>query len=672
MEVNNYMTHIENIIFTIIFTAAILAFLYSFIRLTRIILLGKNDDRLKGTFLKRFNTMIYYAFFQKRVISTGYGWNHLVIFWGFIILVFANVEFIFSGLFPGISYRTLLPYAWIEYVYTVFDIGSIVVLASITLAMIRRIIIRPKHIEAMSRDAFIILGLISGLMVAYFGMQGSEIALGKITGSVFMPASGIIGSLFSGMDSGTVKILYHSFWWLHAVIFLSFLNYLPHSKHMHILAAIPNCYCRSFEFVTTVPREKFRAGKLNGVSAFDQFSWKDLLDFAACTECGRCNKNCPATITNKTLNPRIMIHQGKENMLANGMKFLNGNKTEGITPLIIFGEGEASVNEKILWDCTTCGACMENCPVFIEHVPKIIKMRRHFVQNKAKFPEELVVFFEAIEQRSNPWGIAPSDRGKWANDLNIPSYTKDGNYEYLLYAGCAGSFDSRIKKVSTAVARLLKAANVSFAVLGQDELCCGDSLRRLGNEYIFEKMAARNVEKFNGLGVKKIITLCPHCFSTLKNDYAQYGLNAEVLHHTELLNTLMDSGSLKLTGKTDNSKRIVFHDSCYLGRYNNIYKEPRELIEKATGKKAIELDRKYEKSFCCGAGGGRMWMEEEPDKRININRTKEALDKNPDQIAVACPYCLTMFVDGVKDMKVLESVQVMDVAEILSERIESA
>ncbi|TAL31799.1 MAG: 4Fe-4S dicluster domain-containing protein [Spirochaetes bacterium] len=664
------MTHVENILFTILLTGAGIAFLYSLTRLARFVLIGGVDDRLKGTFIKRFNTMIAFAFLQRRVIAEGYGWNHFLIFWGFLALLLANFEFVLSGLFPGFKYTALVNFSGMEYLYTGFDLISLLVLATILIAIARRVLLRPAHIEALSRDAFIILGLIAGLMLAYFGLQGAEIALGGGGVSAPMPVSGVVAAALSSTDPAVPGALMHLFWWLHAVILLCFLNYLPYSKHMHILAAIPNCFCRSFEFVTTVPREEFKKGAPNGVSSIAQFSWKDLLDFTACTECGRCNKNCPATVTGKPLNPRIVIHQGKENLLANGGKILGGNLTRDITPLIGETDGEATVSEKALWACTTCGACMENCPVFIEHVPKMVKMRRHLVEDRSKFPEELMIFFEAIENRSNPWGIAPSDRGKWAAGTDVAHFTKDAGLEYLLYVGCAGSFDSRAKKVTAAVVKSLRAAGVSFGILGNDEKCCGDSLRRLGNEFVFDRMARANVEQFNALGVKKIITTCPHCFSTFNNDYRQFGLEAQVVHHSVFLNTLIEEGALKLE-KANGAGRIVMHDSCYLGRYNKIYKEPRALIQKATGHKAVEMDRKLSKSFCCGAGGGRMWMEEEPEHRININRVKEALDKKPDAIAVSCPYCLTMFVDGVKDMKALDKVQVLDVAEIISERIKA-
>jgi Fe-S oxidoreductase len=294
-------------------------------------------------------------------------------------------------------------------------------------------------------------------------------------------------------------------------------------------------------------------------------------------------------------------------------------------------------------------------------------MRRHLVQNQAKFPVELRVFFEAIEQRSNPWAIIPGDRAKWAKDLNIPVLSSGAAVEYLFYVGCAGAFDSRNKKVTLSVVKALQAAGVSFGILGAEELCCGDSMRRLGNEFIFEKMAKQNVELFKKHNVKKILTYCPHCYTTLKNDYHQFGLDALVIHHSEFLNNLIKTGRLQLSGSNGFGK-VVFHDSCYLGRYNNLYDQPRELIHTATGSEPIEMERVLQKSFCCGAGGGRMWMEESPEHRLNLNRVREALAKTPDTIAVSCPYCMTMFEDGLKDEKATK-VQVADIAEILASRI---
>jgi Fe-S oxidoreductase len=309
---------------------------------------------------------------------------------------------------------------------------------------------------------------------------------------------------------------------------------------------------------------------------------------------------------------------------------------------------------------------MEVCPVFIEHVPKIVDMRRSLVEMKSRFPQELLTFFENMEQRSNPWGIAPSDRIKWASEIEVKPFEKDTT-EYLFYIGCAGAFDSRSRRVTLSIAKILDKAGISWGILGKDELCCGDSLRRLGNEYVFENMARENVKMFEEKGVKKIITQCPHCYSTLKNDYRQYGADLEVIHHTELIDELLKSG--KLVVNRQNNGSVVFHDSCYLGRYNLIYDAPRDVLKDVTGKHPLEMERRREKSFCCGAGGGRMWLEESEGKRIFVERTEEALAKDPQTICVCCPYCMTMFEDGLKDKNADDKVQVMDIAEIVADSL---
>jgi len=450
------------------------------------------------------------------------------------------------------------------------------------------------------------------------------------------------------------------FWWLHAVTLLSFLDYLPYSKHMHILTSIPNCFFSNAGTVTTITPEVFIQGNSYGVDRVDRFRWKDLFDAYSCTECGRCNDNCPATSTDKALNPRLVIHDIKINLLHNGPELEKGRMPD--LPLI-GGGCEGSVGHEAIWDCTTCGACMEVCPVFIEHVPKIISLRRGLVEMQSSFPDELLSLFENMENRSNPWGIIPAERGKWAAEIQAPSFEKEVT-EYLFYVGCAGSFDTRNKRNSVAIANILNAAGVSWGILGRDEKCCGDSLRRLGNEYVFDLMAKENVEQFRELGVKKIIAQCPHCYNTLKNDYAGFGADFQVFHHSELIRDLVGSGKLKMKGPAEVGK-VVFHDSCYLGRYNRIFDQPRELITMATGRPAIELDRSRSLSFCCGAGGGRMWMDENTGRRINIERVGEVLKKEPDTICVACPYCVTMMEDGLGDLKAGDKVRVLELSEIV-------
>jgi len=418
----------------------------------------------------------------------------------------------------------------------------------------------------------------------------------------------------------------------------------------------------------------FRRGERFGVAKIVQYTWKDLLDFLSCTECGRCQAACPAYNTQKPLNPRMVIHAGKLNLMENGRDILAARPYDTIAQapdkaemsVALIDNRDESIAVDAIWSCTTCGACMQKCPVFIEHVPKLIGLRRHLVMEKAAFPEELIAFFENSEQRFNPWGIAPNERDKWVHDRDIKILSHGAQVEYLFYVGCAGSFDPRGRMVTQAVGKILNAARISWGVLGNEEKCCGDSLRRLGNEYAFDILVKDNIEMFRKYGIKKIVTYCPHCFSTLKNDYKQYGVDFEVIHHTQLIHKLLQSGVIKLKNHED--CRITYHDSCYLGRYNNIYKEPREIIARVcAGRSPVEMGRHHAESFCCGAGGGRMWLEENQGSRIYAERTKEALKTNASVIGVACPYCMTMFEDGLKDEKSADKVMVKDIAEIVAE-----
>jgi Fe-S oxidoreductase len=643
------------VIFAFVFLGAMLIFLWSCIRRFGLITLGKPENRFDNPMARLRDTFIY-AFAQKRVLQKPFGLNHFILFWSFMILLLANAEFVLKGLFPAVSFKAL-PAVISNPVYFIFDLFSLLAFTCVIVAGIRRAI-APPYPGSVTFDAYIILSLIAGLMIAYFNLHGLEMAIGEER--AFMPVSGAIGSMFySGTNLDKAHLLIEFWWWLHAFIFLFFLNYLPYSKHMHILSSIPSCYFRRFEKANTLPLESFVKGGKFGVETLRDFTWKDLFDSYSCTECGRCQMSCPASITGKPLNPRQVIHDLKVNLLLNGPSIKAGRKPQ--LPLI--GDNcEGSISEDQIWSCTSCGACMEVCPVFIEQMPKILLLRRNLVEMKSQFPEELLNLFENMEQRSNPWGIAPTERTKWCSLIDIKPF--DSTMEYLFYVGCAGAFDSRSKQVSIAMANILDAAGISYGILGKDEMCCGDSLRRLGNEFVFDAMARRNVKLFSEKGVKKIITMCPHCFSTLKNDYRQYGMNAEVFHHSDFLNELITTGRLKLK-RTVDMGRVIFHDSCYLGRHNNIYDSPRRVIINATGKKPDEMERSRETSFCCGAGGGRMWMEEHLGTRINLNRVTEALSHNPDTLCVTCPYCMTMFDDGLKDVKA-EKVAVRDIAEIVA------
>lgn len=662
------MSDIERLVFAIILLGATAFFLKNIFRLVATICLGRWDNRFDRLW-SRFTDMLTYGFGQLRVVSEKFGINHFLLFWGFMVLAFINFEFLVAGVFPMFSLEFIGARVYGLLLFMA-DIMSLVVLICAVTAMVRRTFFRPKHIDP-TIDAYFVLSLVATLMVAYFGMHACEIGIeAKLA---WMPISKILSAM---VGAGGDHTLARTFWWIHAGVLLFFLNYLPYSKHLHVLTAIPSCFFRSPSLVATVPRLTFKKGAEFGISKVVQFRWTDLLDFMACTECGRCQAACPATNTDKPLNPKEVIHEGKLNIFQNAKGVFASRPADMLASApadaemqvpLINGNPEG-VSTDAIWACTTCGACMQKCPVFIEHVPKIVQMRQHLVMEKAEFPEELTTFFENSEQRSNPWGITPTDRIKWAHELSVPLLCDGVKTEYLFYVGCAGAFDSRARQVTVALTRILNAAGVSWGVLGTEEKCCGDSLRRLGNEYVFDAMAKENIETFNKYGIKNIITYCPHCFTTLTNDYKQYGADLKVVHHTGFINELIKEGKIKPSAAING--RTVVHDSCYLGRYNGIYNEPREIIKSCSGGIApLEMPRCGDQSFCCGAGGGRMWMEELIGKRIYLERTQEALKTDPSTIAVSCPYCMTMFEDGVKDEKVSDKVKVKDVAEIVAESI---
>jgi len=647
--------------FQIIVAVSLVLFGLSLFNRLKLISRGAAEDR-GGRVVERIIAVVGGVLGQRKVLNRPYGINHLVIFWAFLVLMVANLDFLIAGIIPGAGLFLLTP-AVHNPLLLLFDLVSLAVLIALVIAAVRRSI-APPFDGARTPEAYAILFMIAILMLSYFSLHGAKLLLGEEAASGWMPVSREIGTILASLVPGREQTIATVSWWLHAATLLLFMNYLPLSKHMHILTAIPNCYLQSLDMPVLPPREVYATGGSLGVAMVTDFTWKDLMDSLTCAECGRCEQVCPAAVTGKSLSPRRLIRVIKSNLMQHADRI-----AAGMAPVAgVVGNGEAQIGVKTIWDCTTCGACMAICPVFIEQMPKLVKLRRHLVQMKADFPEELLNLFENMEGRSNPWGIAPSERTKWAASLDAKPF-EEGKTEYLFYVGCAGSFDSRQKQVSVALARILNAAGVTWGILGKDEPCCGDSLRRLGNEFIFDTMARDNVQLFLERGVKKIVTSCPHCFTTLKNDYRQYGAELMVLHHSELIDQLIAQGSIKLTAASEGEgKKIALHDSCYLGRHNGIYKEPRNVVKAVCGAQPVELGRSREESFCCGAGGGRMWLEEHDGSRINLNRIDEALTTGAETLCVACPYCMTMFEDGLKDKQV-ENRRVVDLAELVAARL---
>lgn len=673
-----------NILFMVIFAAANGFFLFSVYRLYRIMRLGQPEDRF-DRIGERLKGVVAFVLGQRRVLSEPAGWGHFFIFWGFVVITIGSIETFGVGIYHGFAYWKFLGKGLTALLYLLQDVFCAAVLVALCVALYRRFVVQPERLryddqKAVNLDASVIIGLILVLIIFLFGARAVEYLLGQGEASRYFPPAAFISvflsGLFAGLAAETLHGWYSFFWWAHTVVILGFLVYIPFSKHLHLLGAIPNIFFRRFRPVGELGRMDLEDETVEtyGVSTIEEFTWKQLLDLYACTECGRCSDYCPASLTGKPLSPKLTIHHLKEHLQERGERLLDqrgaaekpatANPDGELAKALI---GDVCLHDEI-WSCTTCGNCMEHCPVFIEHIDKYVDMRRYLVLMESNFPTEAQNVMRNWETNSNPWGLGFATRGDWAKGWPVKSLAEDSQVEYLFYVGCAGSFDERAKKISTALVTLLNEAEVSFGILGVEEKCCGETARRIGNEYLFQSMAADLVETINGYGVKKIITTCPHGYNCLKNEYPVFGGNWEVYHHSEFLAKLLQEQRLQPVVGLD--RNLVFHDSCYLGRYHGIYEEPRQVLKSMFGLRFSEMDRSRNKSFCCGAGGGRMWMEETlGDQKINDARTDQALALDPDIIGVCCPFCTTMLEDGLKTRNMDDKVRVYDIAELLAQAV---
>ncbi len=627
---------------------------------------------------QRIKTFIIEVIGHKKQFRDLYaGPMHFMIFWGFIILFLAIINFFWEGLgiTPEVWKRiglgvigkyvsgSALPFtegfAWY---HILMDTFFVLVLIAMAMAFYRRLVIRPERLE-LTGEALLILVLITGVIVTDVMIEGAKIVRETASGGEPFPGA-YFGALMAGIwkavgvkTEHSAKIAYAVSWWLHCIILLGFLNYLPISKHIHIMFAMPNVFMKSQEPKGALPpipdleeRESW------GAHTIPELTWKMLFDGLTCQECGRCQEQCPAYNTKKPLSPK-KIHLDIKHLLVE-----EGLKKEGEEREPIISDKWTSFDE--IWSCTTCRACMTECPVGNEHIPKIIEYRRYLTLMEGNLPSEAQTALQNLEKNSNPWGVGFDQRANWAEGLDIPIFAEGAQAEYCWFVGCAGAYDDRYKKVAKNFAQILKKAGVSFAILGIEEGCCGDTVRRLGNEYLFKIMVEQNIETFKNYGIKKIITTCPHGYNCLKNEYRQFGYEfEEVWHHSEFIWKLIKEGKIKLTQPVDGGV-ITLHDSCYLGRHNDIYDEPRQIIRAIPQAQLKEMKRRLDRSFCCGAGGGMMWMEEHGE-RMNVHRTKEALETGAKIIAVACPFCLTMIEDGIKDQGKEEEVKALDLTELV-------
>lgn len=675
---------VKSFFLTLLFLVSLGAFAHTLFRRFLLLRAARPDGRF-DRIGERIRGVLIYVFGQKKFLSGEQpaGLMHFIIFWGFVVVAARTITLFGQGYDPHFYLPGLHPDGLGGPYLLLKDTVEGAVIIAVLIALYRWLFSHPhrlfgyapaeKKLAGQSHwEALLILLFILGLMVTDFLYDAGRFVLQSdpLTRSETQWAvlSSAVASLLGTLKPGAVKLVSDLAWWTHIVIILVFLNLLPRSKHFHIITAIANVFFRKLEPAGALSLMDLEKGETYGTSRIDQFTWKQVLDMYSCTECGRCSSACPATASGKPLAPRQLLLDLRDYLYSTQNEIIQkkSRSQDGgeIGNNIV---GENLISDDVLWACTTCRACEESCPVLIEYVDKIVDMRRHLVQEEARFPAELNRTFKGMETNSNPWAIAQESRDAWAKGLEIPRLQQNPNAEYLYYVGCAGSFDERSKKTTQAFVKILKKADVNFAILGKEELCNGETARRLGNEYLFQTMATSLVEVLDRYVVKKILTNCPHCFNTLKNEYPQLGGKYEVIHAAEFIGQLLRAGRISL--ESEFSRRVTYHDSCYYGRYNQIYDSPREVIRGIRGTQLQEMNKCRHDAMCCGAGGGWMWMEEPKDKRVNYIRVQQALETDPDIIAVSCPYCMIMMEDGLKAKGMEEKVRAMDVMELVERAI---
>jgi Fe-S oxidoreductase len=615
------------------------------------------------------------------------GIAHIMIFWGAVVVTLSTIQMAGRGFamdwhLPGFGATRLgLTYIFFK------DLFTLSIMAGCTIAFVNRVVFRPSRM-ILSLEALIILNWIFWMMVMDLLYESTLFIISPQypeTQTAFLGVlcQKILMNMGLTADIPLTYILHAIGSWGHLLLGLSFLNYLPYCKQFHEVTSLPSLYMRSLKKKGELTSHNLEDEEaLVGVGKIEEFSWKRGMDMYSCAECGRCHANCPAYLTDKPLSPMRLIMDEREHLKKKTALMcraaLHKFKREPELSHVLLEQWDGEnligdvISEETIWSCTTCGHCTTNCPLMIEHVDNIIDMRRYLVQAKSRFPKELKKLFKGCENLSNPWGLASNTRGDWFKNLGVKTPEENPQFEYLFYVGCAGSFDDRYKKTTISLAKLMQHAGVNFACLGNDEMCCGETVRRAGNEYLAQHLINFNLEMWDTIGVRKIITACPHCYNTFKNEYPQLGKTCEVIHHTELIRDLIRKGALSGMEKFACAGPVVFHDPCYLGRYNNIYDKPREIARCVPGVKLVEADRRKRFSFCCGGGGGRMWMEEKIGKRINAERCEQLLATGAQTIATACPYCMIMLDDAVKDMGLAEKVTVMDLAQMVEKAVFSA
>ena len=663
-------------VWVIAYPAALVALgLHAFLlyyRFFRLLALGRWVNRFHSPPQRLLGALLIVLGQRKVLQSVSFKWRdlagltHASIFLGFLSFVVSYILLIFGDSAWERLSETLLTPAGLR-VFTVYlDILAAVVLAALTWALLRRWVGRPHRLTfdlTRSADAIVIVALIASLMLLTLLTEAAYVAKGGAGPHASAPIGGALGRAFQALGMGleTATALHGASWWVHYLIILAFAIYIPFSKHMHMVAAPLNAFFRRLEPSGTLDairdiekQERFGAGGARDLT------WKQILDGFACAVCGRCTDNCPANISGKVLSPMHIVEDLKGYLLKHRETLVRGR--EPAEPII-----GGAVPLQAVWDCVTCGACVYECPVTVEHIDPIVDMRRHLVMERAEIPETALNALQCLEQRGHPWRGTRFTRTDWAKGLGVKTVQEEPEPEVLLWVGCTPALEQRSQGPVRALARLLQRAGIRFAILGEEEACTGDPARRLGNEYLFQVLAQRNIETLQRYNVRKVLTLCPHCFNTLKNEYHQFGGRFEVVHAVQFIADLLRQGRLKPLKRVEVT--MAYHDSCYLGRHNGVYEPPREIAKAIPGLQLREMRRCREKGFCCGAGGGHMWLEEVGGRRINHIRTEQFLATGAKVVGVSCPFCLQMLKEGIEAAGQADCHQAQDLLELLEQSV---
>jgi len=654
------------IIFWVIFAVAVGLFLQRIYQLGRYMFLGRREGKFGNLLMRVLNTIVLvlgqWCQFKNLTTKDRASLGHAFMAWGFFIFIPFYLIFIIIGGGFGLS-ETVEHTGFFFYYTWVMDIAAPFIILGALWGIIRRYIVRPPRLEGeQTVEAMVILITVLIHPMTHLFKEATGIALGYAPvglGATLPPISSALSGVFAGASPASVEMAHLAFFWAHWSIVLFVLVFIAYSRYLHMIASIFNVLLQSPPPKGALRPIDLEKAETFGVAKITDFTWKQLLDLYSCVIYGQCQEVCPATTSGKELNPKKLIDDLKQHLLEVGPGLLKKEAPAKEGKSLI---GDV-ISEEVIWACTTCRACQQVCPVSVEHVNKIIDLRRNLVMEQAKVPETAEGALRSIEDRGHPWRGTTLSRTDWAEGLDIKTLAEDKNVDFLFWVGCTEALEDRSTRVAQAVAKLLKLAGIKFAILGAEESCCGEPARRLGNEYLFQLQAEKNIELLKSYGVKRIVTACPHGYNTIKNEYPQFGGKFEVIHHTELIARLIKEGKLKI--KKGMGELVTYHDPCYLGRYNDIYQPPRQIIKSIPETKMAEMEKNRENAFCCGGGGGHMWLEERAGRRINELRTEQAIETKAQTVITACPFCLQMFDDGIKAKAAEEKLKVMDIAELV-------